>query len=143
MPANAAAAAAPPPRYDLRRALMSVAPLVPWAAVRPFDAGAEPARASDGSTAVSASAATVTMAAVRPSDENRPFRANISVSSVTSLADTSPDADVGFPWANASTAIDGDPEIVILGTHRPFRFAGPEYVRRRLGTLSRTTARHR
>jgi hypothetical protein len=76
------AAAPPPPGKPLRRALMSVAPLVPEAALRPFAAGAEPARASDGATAVSAIAATLTMAAVRPIDENTPFRTNIAISSV-------------------------------------------------------------
>jgi hypothetical protein len=40
--------------------------------------GAEPATASDGSTAVSATAATVAITAARPIDENTAFRANIS-----------------------------------------------------------------
>jgi hypothetical protein len=49
-------------------------------------AGAEPARAGDGSTAVSPIAATAAIAAVRPMDENNTFRANILMSSVGSLA---------------------------------------------------------
>jgi hypothetical protein len=57
---------------------MSVAPLVPVAADRPLPADADPAKASDGSTAVSATAATVAITAARPIDENNPFRANIS-----------------------------------------------------------------
>jgi hypothetical protein len=58
---------------------MSVAPLVPVAADKPLPAGAAPARASDGSTAVSAIAATVAITAARPIDENNPFRANTNL----------------------------------------------------------------
>jgi hypothetical protein len=43
---------------------------------------AEPAKAIDGWTAVSATATTVATALARPIDENIPFRANISTSSV-------------------------------------------------------------
>jgi hypothetical protein len=43
---------------------------------------AEPAKADDGCTAVSAIATTVAAAPARPIDENTPFRANISISSV-------------------------------------------------------------
>src|ERR1700722_18841256 len=57
---------------------MSVAPLVAAAADRPWPADADPASAIDGSTVVSATAATVAMRAVRPIDENNPFCANIS-----------------------------------------------------------------
>jgi hypothetical protein len=42
----------------------------------------EPAKAVDGATAVSATATTVATAPARPIDENTPFRANISISSV-------------------------------------------------------------
>jgi hypothetical protein len=54
-----------------------VASLVAPAADRPLPAGADPARAIDGSTAVSAIAVTAAKAAVRPIDENKAFRANI------------------------------------------------------------------
>jgi hypothetical protein len=43
---------------------------------------AEPAKAIDGSIAVSATATTVATALTRPIDENTPFRATISTSSV-------------------------------------------------------------
>jgi hypothetical protein len=46
-------------------------------AVMPLPDGAEPAKAIDGSTAVSATAAIVASVAARPIDENTPFRANI------------------------------------------------------------------
>jgi hypothetical protein len=55
-----------------------VAPLVGAAVDRPLPDGAEPAKASDGSTAVSATAATVANMAAPPIDENTPFRTNIS-----------------------------------------------------------------
>ena len=66
----------------MRRALISVASLDPVEAVTPLPADAEPANAIDGGTAVSVTATTVATALVRPIDENTPFRANISISSV-------------------------------------------------------------
>ena len=57
------------------------------AADRPMPAGAEPAKAIEGSTAVSATAATAVSTAARPIDENTPFRDNISMSSVAAWPD--------------------------------------------------------
>jgi hypothetical protein len=51
---------------------------LPWPA---GPAGADPARAVDGSNAVNATAATVATTAARPTDENKVLRANISMSS--------------------------------------------------------------
>jgi hypothetical protein len=59
-----------------------VASLVPADVETPLPAGAEPALATVGSNAVSATAATVAMTAARPIYENKPLRANISMSSV-------------------------------------------------------------
>jgi hypothetical protein len=59
-----------------------VASLLPVDVDMPLAVGAEPARASDGSTTVSARAATVAIAVARPMDENKAFRANISITSV-------------------------------------------------------------
>ena len=55
-----------------------MAPLAWVAAERPLPDGPEAARASEGSTTVSAIAATVAMTVARPIDENTAFRANIS-----------------------------------------------------------------
>jgi hypothetical protein len=51
-------------------------------AVTPLPEVAEPAKAIDGWTAVSATATIVATAPARPIDENKPLRANISTSSV-------------------------------------------------------------
>jgi hypothetical protein len=55
-----------------------VAPLVAAATDAPLPDGRDPARASEGSTAVSAIAATLAITVARPIDENPVFRANIS-----------------------------------------------------------------
>jgi hypothetical protein len=64
---------------------MSVAPLIGAAVETP--AGADPATAIDGSTAINVAAATVAIRAPRPIDENKPFRENISTSSVVARPD--------------------------------------------------------
>ena len=66
----------------------------------------EPAKGIEGSTAVSATAATVVSTAARPIDENTPFRANIAISSVGAWPDrpwiANHRTDVRFPNPNAS-----------------------------------------
>jgi hypothetical protein len=60
---------------------MSVASLVPDVADTSLAGADVPAWAVDGSNAISASAATVASAAVRPNDESKVFRVNILMSS--------------------------------------------------------------
>ncbi|MEA2958364.1 MAG: hypothetical protein QOJ58_3870, partial [Alphaproteobacteria bacterium] len=69
-----------------RRALISVASLVPDVADTPLTGVAVPASAIDGSNAVSAKAATVASAAARPNEKTEAFRVNISMSSSGNLA---------------------------------------------------------
>src|SRR5215212_3624636 len=128
MPAKAAAAAAPPPRYALRRALKSVAPLAAVAVERPCPDVAEPARASEGSSAVRAIAATVAMTVLRPIDENTAFRANIVNILRGGLARQAyiPTRQPAFGSTIALGGLDDRWRKTFRFAHRSFRFDAPQ-----------------